>query len=266
MHGYLIFMASPDRYGWPLKTFWSLCLLPCSIMHALFGVVLISMVTIQVYCFACRLKAMKNQMCHVISLYRQAQTSSTPSTYSFSIFVSRALRVTHDWKVVEQEFTAQATTQDAIYGILLPVCGFGVLFWIYFMTHLIGVSHVTLIVGGAQLLTAMSILLISVSLTVPLIATARERYVTALFSLYSCLSSAQAVRFQRWRSLIRLRRHLLRLIQNESRDTDEQHRQELIVRCGPLFPLTYHVMWTLFAELAMLYLLFTRALDQLTVL
>lgn len=52
---------------------------------------------------------------------------------------------------------------------------------------------------------------------------------------------------------------ILRMIQLDSRDSDGEQNgvaQELEVRCGPLFTLTRHVMWKLFTELAMLYLLF----------
>lgn len=105
-------------------------------------------------------------------------------------------------------------------------------------------------------LLAMPFVVISVALTGSLISAARERHVTDLYSLQAALSARDELSI----SLVRMNIYLFRFIQIVSRD----QRQELAVHCGPFFPLTYHVTWTLFAELAMLYLLFSRALNKLS--
>lgn len=109
----------------------------------------------------------------------------------------------------------------------------------------------------------MTAFLATLAIMLPRIVAQRERHVTLLFGI-----QAQVMRHTR-RSflylrltsdfgggrLLTLKKYLLRLIELESRHHSESG-EELVVRCGPHPPLTYHVVLSITLELAMLYLLF----------
>lgn len=248
MNTYLIFFQDGQLAK---KWFWIAAYLPMAIDGGNLAHSFVSYTWLQIYFFAHRLDNIGDQL-SLLSKRRLAHDA----------VCGQLIRLSRDWQAVKRKFAAQSPTMNAACGLVCLQLGAGSFFWLYFVTHLIGTTHILVTLMCCQILGLMFALFCSIGITAPRIVTARRRYVNALHSLQSSrrlVTRVLTVTVNRHPT--RLRQFVLRSIQLESRD-DSALQSELVVRCGPLFRLTYQAVFKLYLEMAALYLIFYQIINQ----
>lgn len=235
--------------------FWILAYLPMAIDAGCQFHSLALLTWLQIYFYAHRATLVANKLTRVS---RKIDAEDNP--LSVVALSRQILTLSHDWRVVKDEFTAQSSTMNAMCAFVIGLVTIGVHFWIYFFTHQLNGSHVIVLIIAAMLGPAFCVILLSVSCTAPRLFTARRRFVTALYSLQASDRLGSSLRAVKLSSTYRLKCYVLRLIQLEA---DASHSpSKLAARCGPLFEIKYHVMGKLICEMAAVYLLFSRIINQ----